>query len=308
MGEMSQANLLREIQSLSERLREQDRQLLRFKEGTRRGPGRREPPPRKGRGKKTGATKGGREPADVDPANTAGSAGPAGPGDAAIKHWAGVFAHEMNQPLAAILTTAQACRGLLASGKVLPAEMLQGMETLIRRAHHAADVVRRLRILAGGEPPRRLPADLRELVRRGLDLLQGPLEESGTKLTLDFAVDFPAVSVDAVQIVQVVVNLARNAIEAMGNLPAPRRQLTVRAQFDSREATVAVEDRGVGLSVDMIQRLFQPLASAKANGMGLGLAVCRQIVEAHRGRIWAKGNNPQGSIFTFTLPLETEES
>jgi signal transduction histidine kinase len=185
--------------------------------------------------------------------------------------------------------------------------MLQGMEGLIRRVHHAADVVRRLRILAGGERPQRVAADLCEVVRRALDVLQGPLDECHAAVKLDFARDFPAVKIDSVQIVQVVVNLLRNAIEAMCNIPAPRRQLTVRAQFDSREAIVAVEDQGVGLSVDAIQRLFQPLASTKATGMGLGLALCRQIVEAHGGRIWAKGNVPSGCVFSFTVPLEPEE-
>jgi signal transduction histidine kinase len=234
---------------------------------------------------------------------------PEGAGEpaSAAKHWAGIFAHELNQPLAAMLTTAQACRNLLGAGKFLPEEMTQGMDVLIRRVHHAAEVVRRLRILAGGEPPRRLAADLRDVVRRALDLLQGPLDESRTLVTLDFPGDFPAVRIDAVQIVQIVVNLVRNAIEAMCSLPAPQRQLTVRAQFDSREAILAVEDHGVGLSVDMIRRLFQPVASTKAAGMGLGLAVCRQIVEAHGGRIWARGNSPNGCVFSFSVPLETEE-
>lgn len=227
--------------------------------------------------------------------------------NAAAKQWAGIFAHELNQPLAAVLTTAQACRNLLTTGKILPQEMLQGMEGLIRRVHHAADVVRRLRILAGGERPQRVAADLCEVVRRALDVLQGPLEQCHAAAKLDFARDFPAVKIDSVQIVQVVVNLLRNAIEAMCNIPAPRRQLTVRAQFDSREAIVAVEDQGVGLSVDAIQRLFQPLASTKATGMGLGLALCRQIVEAHGGRIWAKGNSPHGCVFSFSVPLEPEE-
>ncbi len=225
----------------------------------------------------------------------------------AAKRWAGIFAHELNQPLAAVLTTAQACRSLLASGTLLPEEMTQGMDGLIRRVHHAADLVRRLRTMAGGEPPRRLPADLKDVVRRALEVLQGPIADSDTAVAVDIAHDFPSVKIDAVQIVQVIVNLVRNAIEAMSSLPVPRRQLTVRAQFDSREAIVAVEDRGVGLSVDVIERLFQPYASTKATGMGLGLALCRQIVEAHGGRIWVKGNVPSGCVFSFSFPLLPEE-
>ncbi len=228
--------------------------------------------------------------------------------EAVAKHWAGIFAHELNQPLASVLSTAQACRGLMDSGPAAADDMSQGMDGLIRRIHHATDVVRRLRHLAGGEPPRRAAADLAEVVRAALDVLQGPIEASRTAVMVDIPPDFPPVKIDAVQIVQVIVNLARNAVEAMSNVPIPRRQLTVRARFDSREAIVTVEDRGVGLSVDVIRRLFRPLASPKPTGMGLGLALCRQIVEAHGGRIWVKGNVPNGCLFLFSFPLEAEEA
>jgi len=223
------------------------------------------------------------------------------------KHWAGVFAHELNQPLAAALSSAQGCRGLLASRKLKPAELTDLLDGLIRRVQLAADIVRRLRMMAGSEPPRRVSVDVREIVRRSLELLQGTLDDHHVSVTLDFAADIPNVAVDAVQILQVTVNLVRNAIEAMSSLPAPRRQLTVRATYDDREATVAVVDRGVGMPIETIRRLFQPLASAKPTGMGLGLTICRQIVESHGGRIWVNLNSPNGCTFSFSLPLDSEE-
>jgi len=222
---------------------------------------------------------------------------------AVAAHWAGAFAHELNQPLAAVLATAQACRNLLASGKVRPEEMLQGVESLIRRAHHAADVVHRLRTLAGREAPHRTQADLRDVVLRAVEQLKVKLDECRVVVDLDL----PAVEIDSIQFVQVMVNLLRNANEALSNLPFARRQLTVRGRHDCREAIVSVEDQGVGLSADAIEGLFQPGASTKATGMGLGLALCRQIVEAHGGRIWAKKNSPYGCIFSFSIPLKVED-
>jgi two-component system sensor kinase FixL len=288
MAKKSQSNLMRKSQVQDERLAKKELERKRLGALPRRvAPRKRD-----------------REKAEQDAGRGEEGAAAA---EEAVKRWAGVFAHELNQPLAAMLTTAQACRSLLATGRFLANEMAQGMDALVRRIQHTAEVVRCLRTLAGGEPPRRLPADLREVVRRSLDLLQGPLADIGATVTFDFADGLPTVKIDAVQIVQVVVNLARNAIEAMSNVSAPRRQLTVRAQFNSREAIVAVEDQGVGLSVDAVRRLFQPFASTKAAGMGLGLALCRQIVEAHGGRIWAKGNTPNGCVFSFSVPLETEE-
>lgn len=287
MSEKTRADLLRTIQDLKKRLRDQNAQLARFKTAK---------PPVVRKKKRQDVV----QPSSIEELNDAAVL-------EAVKRWAGIFAHELNQPLAAVLTTAQACRSLLASGKILPAEMAEGMEALIRRGHYAADVVRRLRTLAGGEPPLRHSADLGEIVRRALDLLKDRLDESGTKVTLAFAPDLPEVKIDSVQLVQVVVNLIRNAIEASSSLPAAHHLLTVRATFDSREVVVSVEDQGVGLSVDSIQRLFQPIASTKSAGMGLGLALCRQIVELHGGRIWAKGNAPRGCVFSFSIPFQREE-
>ena len=229
------------------------------------------------------------------------------PAESAANRWAGVFAHELNQPLASVLTTAQACRGLLTSGAILPEELAQGLDGLIRGVRHAAEVVRRLRTLAGGDRPQFARSNLHDVVRHALEVLKDLIDESKTTAIVDIAPDFPAVKIDATQIVQVLVNLIRNAIEAASSLPVSRRQLTVRARVDSREALVCVEDGGVGLSVDAIHGLFEPLASAKPTGMGLGLALCRQIVEAHGGRIWAKRNVPHGCLFSFTFLLDAEE-
>src|SRR5262249_25101031 len=150
--------------------------------------------------------------------------------DAAAAYWAGAFAHELNQPLAAALTTAQACRSLLESGRPPLGEIKQGAEALVQRVQYAADIVRRLRSLAGGEPPRRLPADLRMIVRQAVETLAELIDEHRVVVHFEFPMDPVAVSVDTVQIAQVVVNLARNAVEAMSSVPVSQRQMTVRIQ------------------------------------------------------------------------------
>lgn len=223
------------------------------------------------------------------------------------KRWAGVFAHELNQPLAAALLSAQGCRSLLTLRNARPAELTEHLDGLVHRVQLAADIVRRLRMMAGGEPPRRVSVDIREVVRRAFDVLQSDLDAHHVSVTLDFVRDCPNVKIDPVQIVQVMVNLVRNALEAMNRVPVPQRQLTVHTQFNVREAIVAVEDRGVGMSPEMIRHLFEPLASTKPTGMGLGLALCRQILETHGGRIWVTPNSPSGCIFSFSIPLISEE-
>lgn len=240
--------------------------------------------------------------------------------DEAGQRWAALFAHEMNQPLAAILTTAQACVRLLEPGNSDREETLEAMRGLARRAAHASEVVRRLRGLSRGDPLQRSPADVNEIARGALGLLEGMIHESQVTVSLDLASDLPPASVDAVQINQVVVNLARNAFEAMQAIPPGQRQVTLRTSRVERNAgeaagdlpmeaagdriVVAVEDQGPGLSVDLVDQLFTPFSSTKPQGMGLGLAISRRIIEAHGGRIWVRANTPSGCRFLFTLPLE----
>jgi signal transduction histidine kinase len=224
-----------------------------------------------------------------------------------IRRWAGIFAHEMNQPLAALLTTAQACLSLTETEQAEPGEITEALAALVRRASYAGDVVRRLREWATNTPPRRERVDLNAVVRSSVEQLQSPLDAVGVAVQFDAKAELPAVWGDPVQLQQVTVNLVRNALEAMQHVTPTERRLVLRTLLDAGEAVVAVQDQGVGLSVAMVERLFTPLVSTKPQGMGLGLAISRRLVEAHGGRLWVKPNDPHGCIFYYSLPGDVTE-
>jgi two-component system sensor kinase FixL len=150
--------------------------------------------------------------------------------------------------------------------------------------------------------PNRLLADLNETVRDAIGLgLIGAAAEN-INLSVVMAPDLPHISIDKVQIQQVMINLLRNAAEAMGN--SSRRKLSVATARESHEfLVVSVSDTGTGLSENVRKRLFEPFVTTKDTGLGIGLSICRTIVEAHGGRLWAEANSGGGSIFRFRLPV-----
>jgi two-component system, LuxR family, sensor kinase FixL len=261
------------------------------------------------------------------PSKRAGSPGPesvetdvAAKVDKELRHWTSIFVHEMNQPLSAILTTAQACGRLAEKGgpgarpRVTPREMADALGALARQASYAGNLVRRLRDWAIDAPPSRESVELGDVVRQSAELVAEPLRSAGVELRIEPHEKPLRVWADPVQLQQVIVNLVRNAIDAMQETPAKDRLLTVRLfeePDDGPKASgspvvsggVAVIDRGPGLSVAVIDRLFSPLVSTKPLGMGLGLAISRRLVEAHGGRLWAV-TSPQGCDFRFTIPGE----
>jgi hypothetical protein len=237
-----------------------------------------------------------------------GTTGRPEPASEEIRRWAGIFAHEMNQPLAAVLTTAQACLSLTETEQAEPGEITEALAALVRRTSYTSDVVRRLREWATNTPVRRERVDLNAVVRSSVEQLQAPLDALGVAVQFDRKAELPAVWGDPVQLQQVTVNLVRNALEAMQHVAPTERRLILRTFAESGEAVVAVEDQGVGLSVAMVERLFTPLVSTKPQGMGLGLAISRRLVEAHGGRLWVKPNVPHGCIFFYSLPGDVTES
>ncbi|MFO0997790.1 MAG: PAS domain S-box protein [Alphaproteobacteria bacterium] len=218
------------------------------------------------------------------------------------------LAHELNQPLTAIMNYVQAMRHLLGrdpGGRQPKVEDI--MEKVVAQAARAGQVIRRLRgfVTKGTVEARR--EDVNRLIEEANALALVGVREQRVRTVLTLAPNLPPILVDRVQIQQVLVNLIRNAIDAMAN--SDRRELRIETSRDEGGfVRVAVTDTGPGLSPDVRDKLFQPFVTSKPAGMGIGLSICRSIVEAHGGRLWHEPNPAGGAIFAFTLPEATKLS
>src|SRR5579875_407843 len=213
------------------------------------------------------------------------------------------LAHELNQPLAAIVNYLQAARRLLQSASAAPPRVVEAMEKAAAQADRAGQVIRRLReFVARGETDRR-EENVNALIEEAAALALVGAKSAGVTTRLLLHPDLPTVMVDKVQIQQVLLNLIRNALEAMD--AKEERMLTVEAKVTDGMMTVTVTDTGPGLSPEVAQNLFQPFVTTKVRGMGVGLSICRSIIEAHGGRIWASPREGGGTSFVFALPLES---
>jgi two-component system sensor kinase FixL len=221
----------------------------------------------------------------------------------AMGEMASALAHELNQPLSAIANYLSGSRRLLQKGD--PADLPRLAEALEKagdQALRAGDVIRRLRDFIGrGETERRIES-ISKLIEEASALALVGVKELGVRVTMQFDPRADLVLADRVQIQQVIINLLRNAVDAMRG--AKRPELSVRAADQGDGFTVvSVSDTGSGMSEEVRGRLFEPFMTTKKDGMGVGLSICRTIVEAHGGSIWAVNNPGRGATFAFTLPL-----
>jgi two-component system, LuxR family, sensor kinase FixL len=220
---------------------------------------------------------------------------------------ASTMAHELNQPLTATMNYLETGRQLLSTGGAGPERISEMMEKAIAQTQRAGDVIRRLRgFVSKGETERRIQS-LNQLVEEALALALVGARQRGVRASLELDHTLPPVFVDHVQIQQVVLNLVRNAIEAMEQVE--RRELTVgtRGVREQGMAEVIVADTGPGIAPELADRLFQPFVTTKATGMGLGLSICREIVEAHQGRLTTAPVSSGGTVFRVTLPIASRE-
>ncbi|RFU49061.1 PAS domain S-box protein [Paraburkholderia sp. DHOC27] len=213
------------------------------------------------------------------------------------------IAHEVNQPLAAIVTNGHACQSWLASDPPNLDRARQAAERVVRDGNSAADVVGRIRALFRQTAPAKARLDLNVLVSEVLRLFEDDLACKSILLVSELHYPLPHVWADGPQIQQIITNLMNNAIEAMDGVEVVQRRLTVRTWSDADgRACVQVSDGGRG--VDDVERIFEPFYSTKDSGMGMGLSICRSIVEAHGGRLWAASLQPHGTALEFFIPLE----
>jgi PAS domain S-box-containing protein len=217
------------------------------------------------------------------------------------------IAHEVNQPLAAILVSSQACHRWLSAEPPNIERAKITAEHITRDANSAADVVSRIRALFRRAPHARSPEDVNRLIGEVCRLMADEIAAKDIRIKTNLEQDLPSVALDRVQVQQVLVNLIRNGIEAMEALVGDARALQIRTCRDGLdEIRVEVRDAGTGLTD--ATRIFEPFFTTKQYGMGMGLAVCRSIIESHGGRLWAANNETRGATVSFTLPLAASEA
>ncbi|MEW9583386.1 PAS domain S-box protein [Paraburkholderia sp. DGU8] len=216
------------------------------------------------------------------------------------------IAHEINQPLQAVVANGQACRRWLAAAPPDVDKARLSAEAIVRDGYATADVISRIRALFKRTAPAKVDLDINKLILQVCTLMSNEIHANAILLETQLAQDVPMLKADAVQIQQVIVNLVRNAIEAMSVTMERPRSLLIRSRRDGDNVEVDVQDEGTGLA--NLETIFEPFTTTKGTGMGMGLAICRSIVEVHSGCIWVVRNEVRGVTFSFSLPIETSDA
>ncbi len=217
------------------------------------------------------------------------------------------LAHELNQPLTAITTFARACDHYLDLPHPDLAEVRAAVREIAAEGLRAGEVIRRLRNMVRGDlPDERVTLDINKLIEELRTLLVADARLHGTELRFELPADLPQVSANGMQLQQVLLNLARNAFEAVQEQPAGQRQVKISAEHSDGEVEIRVCDNGPGISPQIADRLFDPFASTKGSGTGLGLAMSRTIVKSHGGTIGTRKVKPRGATFYVRLPALEE--
>lgn len=216
---------------------------------------------------------------------------------------ASALAHEVNQPLTAIITYTQTLLKMLNQGRLDEDDLRRGLDRSLASAQHAREVVSKLRtfIKRGEMKPHPIPAA--HLLRECRVLLETEARHHHVQLRLDAAEDLPTVRVDSVLIQQVIFNLVRNGIESINDSDNTRRELTVHVDSEGDEVVVCVSDTGKGVDEDLRERLFDPFVSTRKQGLGIGLSLCRSVVDRHKGKVWVEDSPGPGATFCFSLPV-----
>ncbi len=211
------------------------------------------------------------------------------------------IAHEVNQPLAAIVTNGEACVRWLSRPQPDLDEVRANLDRIIANGNRAAEVIARLRAMAKKTDPRYEPLALNEIAEQAAALVDREVSIHGAQLTVDLADPSPAITGDRVQLQQVVINLLLNAAQAMNGQPKDTRAVALRTMAGEDGPTIEVSDTGPGLPPEIASRIFEPFFTTKANGMGMGLSICRSIAEAHGGELITIEKNEPGSTFRLIL-------
>jgi PAS domain S-box-containing protein len=218
------------------------------------------------------------------------------------------IAHEVSQPITAAVTNASAGLRWLDAQPPDHEEVRQALGCIIQAGNRAGEVIGRIRALIKRTPPRKDGLEINEAILEVIVLTRSEAVKNGVSVQTQLAEGLPLIQGDRVQLQQVILNLIINAVEAMSGSEGSRELLIDTGQAEPDGVLVAVRDTGPGLAPASLERLFEAFYTTKPGGLGMGLSICRSIIEAHGGRLWASANEPRGAVFQFTLPPETAET
>jgi NO-binding membrane sensor protein with MHYT domain len=213
------------------------------------------------------------------------------------------ISHEVNQPLAAVVTNGQVCLRLLALETPRLDETRAALERIVGDANRASAVIQRIRALAKRSEPQMVSLDINDVIREAILLVQREVLSHGVLLRTELSPALPQVLGDRVQLQQVVINLLMNGVDAMASITDRPREILIRSQLhEDGQVLVAVLDSGIGINSETAERLFSAFFTTKPSGMGMGLSISRSIIRAHGGKLWASPNPDHGAAFQFTVP------
>jgi two-component system sensor histidine kinase DctS len=219
---------------------------------------------------------------------------------------ASTIAHELNQPLSAIASYTTGCLNLLEGKEVPRGDLQEALRKTVQQTQRAGRIIRRVHDFVRKSEPTRSPVRINAVVEEAVGFADAEARKRRVRIQAQLAGEVPDTQGDAILLQQVVLNLLRNAMDAMAGTPAHLREIRVATGARDGSVTVSIADRGCGIPEEMRGKLFEPFFTTKAEGMGMGLNICRSIMELHRGRVWAEPNPGGGTVFSFSLPVETE--
>jgi C4-dicarboxylate-specific signal transduction histidine kinase len=215
------------------------------------------------------------------------------------------IAHEVNQPNTAVIASAQAALSWLDHQPPALEQTRRALTRAIENGIRSSEVIERIRDLVKKSPPKRDSLAINNVIGQVIELTQAEAARHDVSIQTIFADRLPKVIGDRVELQQVTLNLILNAIEAMSETTGGKRELLIQtARADAESIRVSITDSGPGLSAEGLARLFEPFYTTKSGGLGVGLSICRSIIIAHGGRLWATANEPRGAVFQFTVPID----
>jgi two-component system sensor histidine kinase DctS len=221
---------------------------------------------------------------------------------------ASAIAHELNQPLSAIASYTTGCLNLFATGSARDEDLQEALQKASQQAQRAGRIIRRVHQFVRKSEPTRQRVQLRAVVEEAVGFVQADARTRRVKIRPGLPPEELELDADPVLLQQVLLNLMRNGMEAMAATPPEERELVVATEQSDGAVTIRVADRGCGIPPEVQEKLFQPFFTTKPEGMGMGLNICRSIIELHRGRVWAERGADGGTVFSFTLPLAESAS